>query len=187
MRKVTRQVAFEPTGWTHERRRKVRELFEGLAGEWHTRIVEGRDAALLDALDRGGVGDGRCLEIGCGIGVTAEKLLARFRILVAVDLAAEMLRRTPPGIKRVQADAAQLPLRDGWADVVILENMLLFPLQVARVLAPGGRLVWINSLGDRTPIHLPAEDVAAAMPGEWSGVASQAGWGTWCVLHRTQA
>ena len=79
-----------------------------------------------------------------------------------------------------------MPLRDGSADVVILENMLLFPQEVARVLAPDGALVWVNSLGAGTPIYLPAEDVALAMPGNWSGVASEAGWGTWCVLRRAR-
>jgi len=42
----------------------------------------------------------------------------------------------------------------------------------------------VNSLGECTPIHLPAEDVARALPGEWAGTAAEAGWGTWCVLRR---
>ena len=53
-----------------------------------------------------------------------------------------------------------------------------------RVLAPGGALVWVSSLGDRTPIYLSAEEVEAALPGEWRGVASEAGWGSWCVTGR---
>jgi hypothetical protein len=55
---------------------------------------------------------------------------------------------------------------------------------MARVLAPGGSLLWVNSLGDRTPIHLPAEDVEKALPGDWNGLAADAGWGTWCALRR---
>ena len=66
----------------------------------------------------------------------------------------------------------------------MLVNALLFPAEVARVLAPGGALVWVNSLGDATPIHLSAADVAKALPGGWGGPASDAGWGTWCVLRR---
>jgi hypothetical protein len=42
----------------------------------------------------------------------------------------------------------------------------------------------VSSLGDRTPIYLPAEDVARALPGAWSGKAALAGWGSWCVLAR---
>lgn len=35
-----------------------------------------------------------------------------------------------------------------------------------------------------TPIHLRTEEVAAVLPGEWRGVASRAGQGSWCVLRR---
>ena len=83
----------------------------------------------------------------------------------------------------MRADAARLPFRDGAADVLVLANMLLFPAEVTRLLAPRGALVWVNSLGDRTPIHLSAEDVARALPG-FAGVASEAGWGTWCVFRK---
>jgi hypothetical protein len=48
-----------------------------------------------------------------------------------------------------------------------------------------GALVWVNTAGDRTPIHLTADDVEAALPGPWDGIASEAGWGTWAVLRRS--
>jgi hypothetical protein len=35
-----------------------------------------------------------------------------------------------------------------------------------------------------TPIHLSPDDLLAGLPGAWTGVASQAGEGTWCVLRR---
>jgi hypothetical protein len=96
-----------------------------------------------------------------------------------------MLRRSPPAPgRRVQADAATLPLADGSASAVVLINALLFPPEVDRVLAPGGAVVWVNSSGEETPIHLPPEEVAAVLPGEWDGVASRAGVGLWCVLRR---
>jgi hypothetical protein len=53
------------------------------------------------------------------------------------------------------------------------------------VLAPPGALVWVNTLGPNTPIHLTAEEVDAALGGSWDIVASEAGWGTWCVARRT--
>jgi hypothetical protein len=56
-------------------------------------------------------------------------------------------------------------------------NALLFPAEVDRVLAPEGSVVWVNSSGDQTPIHLRSEEVAAVLPGEWRGVASRAGQG----------
>ena len=185
MRKVTRQVAFEPSGWTPERARKVAELFNGMAPQWHTRGTAERMEPLHDALSRGPVTRGVCVEVGSGTGFGTRELASHFERVFAFDLALEMLRLAPAEIAgRVNADGARLPLRDGTADAVVLVNALLFPAEVDRVLAPGGSLVWVNSLGDRTPIHLSAPDVAKAMPGSWDGVAAEAGWGTWCVLRR---
>lgn len=187
IRNVTRQIAFESGGWGPERAAKVRALFDGLAPEWQARQTAERAEALRDALDRGEVGsrDLHCLELGCGTGFGTQALANRFDTLVAVDLSGEMLSRAPVGAAQyVQADSGSLPLRSDWAEVVVLVNMLLFPAEVDRVLAPGGALVWVNSLGDATPIHLSAADVRAALPGAWSGLASEAGWGTWCVLRR---
>ena len=84
----------------------------------------------------------------------------------------------------MRADASRLPLRDSSTDALILMNMLLFPAEVERILAPAGTLVWVNSRGEQTPIHLSAEEVARALPGEWSGTAAHAGTGLWCVLRR---
>jgi SAM-dependent methyltransferase len=185
MRRVTREVAFAGE-WSRERARKVAELFDSLAGEWHTRATEERWEPLADALERGRVEGRLCVEVGCGTGHASRRLAGRFARLLCVDLSREMLRRMPPELgARVRADAARLPLADGAADVLVLANMLLFPREVARVLAPAGALLWVNSLGEKTPIHLPAEEVLHALPGAWQGVASEAGWGSWCVLRRS--
>ena len=193
MRKVTRQVAFEPQGWTADRRAEVGELFSGLAPDWRSRIEPGRHDALRDALARGFEGFDRspltCAEVGSGTGdstpILAEWIGPDAR-LASFDLALPMLALADAAIApRVQADASTMPLGDGSVDLVVLVNMLLFPAEVARVLRADGRLLWVNTSGDRTPIHLPADDVAAALPGTWSGVASAAGQGTWCVMCRT--
>ena len=198
MRQVTRQVAFEPGGWTPERALKVAELFDGLAPEWHTRLSSERMVSLTDALERGGVDDAVAavaasarplvVELGSGTGFGTPQLVERYGRVVAMDLALEMLRHAGtgagPAAPRVQADAARLPLLDGAVAALVLVNMLLFPAEVERIVAPGGVVVWVNSLGERTPIHLPAEDVASALPGRWDGVASRAAGGTWCVLRR---
>jgi SAM-dependent methyltransferase len=194
MRTVTRQVAFDPGGWTPDRAAKVAELFDGLAPEWNLRMSQDRVAALLDALDRGRLdGAGRrerpplVVELGAGTGFGTERLRARFERVVAVDLSWEMLSRLVAPVPRVRADASTLPLADGTADVLVLVNMLLFPREAARVLSPGGALVWVNSLAERTPIHLSASDVVAALPGTWEALASRAAGGSWCVARRRQA
>jgi ubiquinone/menaquinone biosynthesis C-methylase UbiE len=190
MRQVTRAVAFEPDGWTSERRAQVQELFDGLADQWNTRDVPGREAPVLDALRRGldaapELDHHLALELGAGTGLFSRELAARFPEVVALDLAYEMLRRAPAGpAHRVQADAHHLPVADGSVDALVLVNMFLFPAEVERVLAPHGALVWVNSRGADTPIHLTADEVDAALPGEWGGVASSAGHGTWSVHWR---
>ena len=184
MRKVTREVAFEG-GWSPGRAAKVAELFDALAETWHERESVERVEPLRDALDRGSVKSGTCVEVGSGTGHGTAVLADYFERVLAVDLSREMLRRAPrePG-HRIRADAASLPLPAASAACVVLVNALLFPAELSRVLQGDGAVVWVNSLGDRTPIHLPVEDVARALPGAWSGVASEAGWGTWCVLRR---
>ena len=185
MRVVTRQVAFEPGGWTPERAAKVAELFDGLAPEWNQRVHATRMEPLVDALERGGLaGAGVCVEPGSGTGLATAVVAERFDLVVAVDIAAAMLARAPALAPRVRADSAALPLRDGAADAVVLVNALLFPAEVDRVLAPDGAVVWVSLLGDRTPIYLPVDEVAAALPGRWEGVASECGWGSWGVLRR---
>ncbi len=187
MRKVTRQVAFDG-GWDPARAEKVAALFDGMASEWDQprRAADERWASLRDALERGGVAEGRVLELGSGTGMGTRVLVdAGRRPIAALDIAADMLAYAPAALApRVQGDASALPFPDDAADVVVMVNALLFPAEVDRVLAPDGCIVWNNTVGEQTPIHLPAEDVAAALPGSWTGVASRAGTGTWAVVRR---
>jgi SAM-dependent methyltransferase len=187
MRAVTRQIAFEPGGWTAERRAKVAELFDGLAPGWKSHLDDPqRTAALSDAYDRGDLpGGGLCLELGSGDGQNTAFLASHHDRVLCADLSLEMLRHAPTDIgQRVRADGGDLPLRPASVDVAVLVNAFLVPTELDRLLAPGGALVWVNTAGDLTPIHLTTDDVVRALPGEWDGVESDAGWGTWAVLHR---
>ena len=188
MREVTRTIAFEGT-WDADRSSLVRGIFDDLAADWTaTRGDPERALPLLDALDRGGVAGGTVIELGSGTGLVSDHLMERFDRVVAVDLSFEMLRHGVTDAPQVNADAARLPLLTGVADALVLMNMFLFPAEMARCLAPWGALVWVNSRAEDTPIHLTADEVleslTAAGTGEWSGVASRAGEGSWCVLRR---
>ncbi len=191
MRVVTRQAAgFEPGGWTSETRQHVQGFFDDLAAEWHTRTSPQRTAIVRDALTRGldalDLPAGPAVEIGSGTGAYSGLLADRFATVLAFDLSFAMLQRAPSGpAHRIQADAATLPLRDSSAAAVVLINMFLFPAEIERVLLPRGALVWVNSSGEQTPIHLAPDDLVAALPGQWSGVWSRAGEGLWCVLRRS--
>ena len=186
MRVMTRRAAgLIGPPWDADARREVADLFDSLAPEWHTRTSDARTRVVLDALERGAVGGHTVLELGSGIGAYTAPLAERFDRVVSLDLSVEMLRLAAgePGA-RVLADSSVLPLADSSVDTVVLINMLLFPDEVDRVLAPGGTVVWVNSSGESTPIHLRADEVATALPGAWTGVASRAGIGLWSVLQR---
>ena len=185
MRQLTRAMAFgEP--WTDADSQRVQRIFDSMAPEWSESHVDPVKAApVADALDRGDVPlDGRWLEVGSGTGAGARVLDGRVASLTCVDLAAEMLRHAPDLAPRVRADASCLPLDADSFDAVLLVNMLLFPAEVDRVLRPDGVVVWVNTLGDQTPIHLPAADVVAALPGDWTGTTARAGTGFWLVARR---
>ena len=192
MRRVTRAVAFDPDGWTASRREQVTDLFDGLAGDWSaSRDLPGRAAPIHDALDRGlaaaPVAERRvALDIGGGDGINTRHLSPPFATLVTVDLSQEMLRRAADrSARRVRADSSQLPVADRSIDALVLANAFLFPTEVDRTLAERGVVIWVNSRGAGTPIHLLASEVDEALPGDWSGVASSAGWGTWSVHWRS--
>lgn len=185
MRTVTRQIAFEPGGWTPERRAKVAELFDGLAPEWHTKASGERTEPVMDALARGGPFlEGSCVEVGSGIGLLSPLLAERFTSVVALDLSLAMLRLAPAVPPRVLGDGAHLPVADATLAAVVLVNAFLFPSEVLRGLRPGGAVVWVNTAGASTPIHLSADEVDLALGGTWDGVDSEAGWGTWSVFRR---
>lgn len=188
MRIVTREAAFDSPSWTPQRRQKVEKLFDGLAPEWHQKHAADRLLPLHDALERGHPSRGNCLELGCGTGPATSILGESFARVLALDLSFEMLRRLDsPEAERVRADASCLPISEPWADSIILMNMLLFPSEVARVLKPQGTIVWVNSRGENTPIHLSPEDLVAALPGSWTARAARAGEGLWAVARRADA
>ena len=190
MRTMTRRAAgLLPEPWDHEARATVAAYFDDLAPDWHTRSSPQRDRVVADALERGlpDVGAAEtCLEVGSGIGSYTPMLATRWNRVLAVELSMEMLRAAPADVgHRVRADGSRLPITDGGADAVVLVNCFLFPAEVDRVLAPDGVVVWVNSSGTATPIHLTGDEVVEALPGRWEGVTSGAGIGLWNVLHRS--
>ena len=185
MRRLTRAIAFGGE-WSADDADRVTAIFDEKAPEWSEDHVDPRKAQpLLDAIDRGGAPIvGRWIELGSGTGAGCRALDGIVAEHISLDLSYAMLAHAPDRVPRVQADSSQLPLADRSADVVLMINMILFPAEVDRILRPGGTVVWVNTLGDQTPIHLPPADVATALPGEWTGITSHAGTGLWAVLRR---
>jgi pyridoxamine 5'-phosphate oxidase len=185
MRVVTRRVAFESDFWNQIEARRVAVFFDELAADWTSRFDDSEMAPLVDALTRGGPLSGRVLEVGAGTGLGTKHLRSRFGDVVALDVSSEMLHNfVIDEFPRLLGDGGALPVRSASVDVLVLVNAFLFPSEVDRVLAPGGAVVWVNTLAEFTPIHLPATDVVGALPGTWEAVAAEAGWGNWAVVRR---
>ncbi len=97
----------------------------------------------------------RIVEVGAGTGIATRGLRERGATVLPLDHGAAMLARLqargaafPPA---VQADAHQLPVRSGWADLVCYAqawHWTDYPraaAEAARVLRPGGALaIWWN-------------------------------------------
>lgn len=184
MRAVTEQVAADPSAWTPELAARVGGFFDERAGEWAEHRSD-RSEVLVDALDRGAQLRTPVVELGAGTGSGTRVLAERVDHVVAGDLAAEMLGHLPAELAdRVRLDASALPFADRSVGTLVCVNMLLFADEVQRVLADDGSLVWVNSIGERTPIHLPAELVLAALGDDFTVRWSRCGWGTWAVARR---
>ena len=188
-RRLTQELAQQAQdAWSLETAFQVQANFDEMAPGWEARFLPNEIQTLNDALKRGEVSKkASCLELGAGTGLGTKVLRDWCRLVTAVDVSYEMLCLGDRQSRRVQADAARLPFEDGAFELVALVNMFLFPKEVDRVLkkSPQAKLIWFNSLGSDTPIYLPAETVADVLPGSWSGIASTAGWASWCVLNRS--
>jgi ubiquinone/menaquinone biosynthesis C-methylase UbiE len=165
-RLATNAVLAKPQLWRLVRA-PLRRQFDGLAGQWDTILgpdhLETYEAALgaLPAPPR------RALDVGTGTGAGAFAIARRFpgAEVVGVDLAGGMIeearRKTPAELQnRVSfevGDASKLPFPDGSFDLVAHANMIPFFDEVARVVAPGGYVVFSFSGGAQTPIYVPPE------------------------------
>lgn len=186
MREVASQVAHNSHAWNSEKSQTVRELFDGLSGDWDSRASEERQLALRDALERGGLKrGGTCIEIGCGTCWNTPLLAQMFDQVVSVDLSREMLRSSKGRSRRlIEGDASCLPFRDGIGDVLVVVNMFLFPEEYKRIMSPSGKLVFVSTNGSDTPIYLAPSDVLSVLGEDWEATTSEAGSGIWTVLWR---
>jgi SAM-dependent methyltransferase len=152
----------------------IRAVFDRFAPEWDE-IRSGADAyaPYEAALERVDPPPRRALDLGTGTGGAAFLIARRFpeAEVTGADLAARMVeqarKNTPDDLRdRVRfevADASALPYGDGSFELVGLSNMIPFFDELARVLAPGGRLIVAFSGGAGTPIYVPNERLRAEL------------------------
>ena len=145
----------------------MRRQFNWLAPRWATMRAPDAFEPLAAALERINEAPRHVLDLGTGTGAAAFLIARRFpeAEVVGADLAEAMVdearRETPPELAdRVRfevADAANLPYPDGAFDLVALANMIPFFDELARVVAPGGTVLFSFSLGAETPIYVPSD------------------------------
>jgi SAM-dependent methyltransferase len=142
----------------------LRRQFDRLAPEWDEIIQPDHLAAFDLALEQIESPPRRVLDLGTGTGAAALTVARRYpeAEVVGIDLADSMIvaarRKTAPELAdRVRfevGDAAALPFEDGAFDLVTHANMIPFFDELARVVAPGGHVVFGFSGGSGTPIYV---------------------------------
>jgi ubiquinone/menaquinone biosynthesis C-methylase UbiE len=162
---VTDTVVRRPGLWRLFRG-PFRGMFDKLAPTWETRIGPHHLWALERALEDVPA-PRRALDLGTGTGVVALALGERYpeAEVVGIDLSPGMIeearRKLSPelaGHVRFEiGDASALDCPDGHFDLVVLSNMIPFPDELERVVAPGGTLVFSFSRGAETPIYVAPE------------------------------
>jgi len=125
----------------------------------------------------------RVLDLGCGTGMLLSPLEKKARLVVGVDMSAEMLReakKRAAGAPLVLADADHLPFADGSFDMVVsvtlLQNMpdpSKTVRELARVLRSDGKAIITSLKHKHSPEQLAAWAAAANLQplkvGEISG------------------
>jgi ubiquinone/menaquinone biosynthesis C-methylase UbiE len=168
-RLATDVVVRQPVLWSLFRR-ATRKQFDKLAPVWDARRDPAAFASVTAALDTLPAPPRRVLDLGTGTGSAARLVSARFpeAEVVGVDLSEAMVEearaKTGDGrVRYVVADAQHLPFEDGAFDLVTLANMIPFFDELARVVAPGGRVLFSFSVGPATPIYVAPERLRAEL------------------------
>ena len=162
-------VACEPQRGFHFHTGRPLAARLGYEPEWLEGIGEGSIESFAgtgNPFRMGELGAGeRVVDIGCGAGIDsliAAKMVGPAGSVVGVDMTVAMLdkaRAAAEGLENVefrQGFGEEIPVPDGWADVVISNGVLnLIPdkgralAEMARVLKPEGRLQLGDILVDR--------------------------------------
>ena len=142
----------------------TRRQFDAIAPRWNTMRMPDSLAPFEAALAAVGEAPTRALDLGTGTGAGARIVAERFpdAEVVGADLSERMLaeaRQSLPAelegrVRFEPADASALPYEDGSFELVTLANMIPFFDELARVVAPGGSVVFAFSGGAGTPIYV---------------------------------
>ena len=127
--------------------------YDGLA-EWYTEFRPSLPPDELDALRRLlGRGPGRCLDVGCGTGVSTGILAELGWSPVGVDVSEDLLAiARAQGLEVVRAPAEALPFGDGAFDAAVsvwthtdVDDFETMVSEIARVLRPRAPFVYVGA------------------------------------------
>ncbi|HXV23714.1 MAG TPA: methyltransferase domain-containing protein [Alphaproteobacteria bacterium] len=136
---------------------RIAETYAANLGYPHTQeYMRYLDHEFLSLLPRGPLGV--VVELCCGSGVAYALVADRVGEAVGLDISYEMLkqaRRRHPKLHVVQGDAIRLPMRDSFADAVLIHGGIhhvpdrvgLFR-EISRILKLGGRLYFYEPVDD---------------------------------------
>lgn len=149
----------------------MRANFDALAPEWDaTRAGGHRLLPIGAALDAVPAAPGRVLDLGTGTGVVARLASERWpdAEVIGVDLSPRMIdearRLATSDRQRFEvADSTALPFPDGHFDAVVMNNMIPFYDEIARVAAEGAHVAIAYALGPKTPIYVPLARVRSEL------------------------
>ena len=171
-RLATNVVVRRPALWRLFRE-PLRRQFDNLAPRWDEIRMPDHLAAFERALDQVEPPPAGALDLGTGTGDGAVAIARRFpeTEVFGVDISRAMVeaarRKTPLDLAgRVRfdvADASALPFDAAAFELVTLANMIPFFDEIARVLAPGGFVVFAFSGGSGTPIYVAPERLRAEL------------------------
>jgi ubiquinone/menaquinone biosynthesis C-methylase UbiE len=168
-RVTTHVVVRRPSLWRLFRR-PVQRQFDRLAPVWNSMRDPEAFAPVEAALDLLEEPPRRVLDLGTGTGSVARLVAERFpeAEVVGVDLSPRMIDEAQrltdsPRIRYEVADAVDLVHDDSAFDLVTLGNMIPFFDELARLVAPGGRVLFAFSGGPQTPIYVAPERLRAQL------------------------
>lgn len=198
---ISALVAHAPWSWPLMSR-PVMGFFDRAARGWDERTGAGSldhlaplAAAVLDIRST----PESILDVGCGTGAATLFLAREFprARIRGVDISPEMVNLASSKIgldpeARVafrEGDASRLPWPDSSFDLVTAVNMPLFFTEIDRVLRPGGSVIIVATLGDRTPFSTPEKTVERkfARLGLRRSGGGSAGRGSWFTATRGDA
>lgn len=179
-------VAKDPTRGFHFHTGRPLARMLGYREEWLEGVPESAIESFAGTGNPFSLGELRpgehVIDVGCGAGIDsliAARMVAPDGQVIGVDMTPQMLEKArgsaaQTGLENVQfreGYAEELPVADGWADVVISNGVLnLVPdkaaalAEMARILRPGGRLQFGDIL-----VQKPVPEGAKADIDLWTG------------------